>query len=132
VTTGLIHGIDSKNVGAVIFRGVTYGLLNLYQESGQTGRDGQPSWSVILHAGNNMLAYSKLKQLGEDTQCLKQGEDWLQSKECQQFGFSRALDNEEVPCRDLEDAHFVTSVNQTQRFKLQCVVLSWILLLLTS
>ena len=33
-TTGLIHGIDSKNVGAVIFRGVTYGLLNLYQGSG--------------------------------------------------------------------------------------------------
>ena len=33
-TTGFICGIDEQNVGAIIFVGIEYGLVNLYQGAG--------------------------------------------------------------------------------------------------
>ncbi|KAF8185464.1 P-loop containing nucleoside triphosphate hydrolase protein, partial [Pholiota molesta] len=46
-TTGLIQGIDSPRVGVAIFVGIPYGLVNIYQGAGRTGRDGTPSWAIV-------------------------------------------------------------------------------------
>lgn len=36
-TTGLIHGVDCQDVGAVIFVGLPFGAMNLFQGSGCAG-----------------------------------------------------------------------------------------------
>jgi superfamily II DNA helicase RecQ len=36
----MICGIDDSNVGVIIFVGLGYGLVNLYQGTGRSGRDG--------------------------------------------------------------------------------------------
>lgn len=51
-TTGMICGIDNPNVGAIIFVGLGYGLVNLYQGAGRSGRDGTPSWAIVLQSSN--------------------------------------------------------------------------------
>ncbi|KAF8057949.1 P-loop containing nucleoside triphosphate hydrolase protein, partial [Lyophyllum atratum] len=42
-TTGMIHGIDHPHVGAVIFFNMPFGLINIVQGAGRSGRDGTPS-----------------------------------------------------------------------------------------
>lgn len=103
-TTGLTLGVDSPVVGAVIFMGVTYGMNFLYQGAGRSGRDGRPSWVVVLQPENTSWALIP-RELDGDPECLMEAKIWLESTECRRLGFTRLYDETEVACKDLEDAH---------------------------
>lgn len=109
-TTGMICGIDEPNVGAVIFVGIGYGLVNVYQGAGRTGRDGTPSWAIILQSSNTTLVLPR-GGLKEDPQCLQEGQDWLSIEQCRRIGFSQLFDNVNVSCFNLLDAHFCDFCN---------------------
>ena len=103
-TTGFICGIDEQNVGAIIFIGVEYGLVNLYQGAGRSGRDGTPSWTVVLSASNSKMVIPP-HGLIEDLQCIQESDDWLLAEECRRIGFSSLFDSAKVECSDLPNAH---------------------------
>jgi hypothetical protein len=104
-TTGMICGIDDSNVGVVIFVGLGYGLVNLYQGSGRGGRDGTPCWSIVLQSSNSYMAIPP-NGLKDDPQCIEESELWLWADECRRLGFSSLLDGAKVSCFDLPEAHF--------------------------
>lgn len=104
-TTGLTLGVDSPVVGAVIFMGVTYGMNFLYQGAGRSGRDGRPSWVVVLQPEDTSLVLIP-RQLDGDPECLVEAQLWLQATECRRLGFTRLYDEDEVSCNDLPGAHF--------------------------
>lgn len=104
-TTGLICGIDEPNVGAIIFVGLGYGLVNLYQGGGRSGRDKTPSWTIVLRSLNTHLSLPK-NGIRDDPQCIQESDDWRLAEECRRIGFSSLFDNARVTCFDLQDAHF--------------------------
>jgi len=104
-TTGMVCGIDDPHVGAVIFVGVSYGLVNIYQGAGRSGRDGTPSWAIVLQAQNTSRAIPQ-GGLKDDPQCLQESEDWLRSEQCRRLGCSNLFDSARVSCFDLPNAHF--------------------------
>ena len=104
VTTGMICGIDNANVGAVIFVGIGYGLINLYQGAGRSGRDGTPSWAIVLQSSNSYMAIPS-GGLKDDSQCIEESHTWLHINECRRIGFSSLFDNARVTCLDLPNAH---------------------------
>jgi Helicase conserved C-terminal domain len=104
-TTGMICGIDDQNVGAIIFVGLGYGLVNLYQGAGRSGRDGTPSWTVVLKSSNTHMAIPK-EGLKDDPQCIEESDAWLYAKECRRIGFSLLFDRARISCFDLPNAHF--------------------------
>ncbi|KAF8869304.1 hypothetical protein BD779DRAFT_1739474, partial [Infundibulicybe gibba] len=59
-TTGLIHGVDHPDCGAVIMLNQHYGLLNIYQGAGRGGRNGQPAWVFVINNFNYMKSGSGL------------------------------------------------------------------------
>lgn len=104
-TTGMIQGIDAPNVGATIFLGLPYGLLNLYQGAGRGGRDGRKSWAVVLNQTNNTVAFDrKFTQSKEDMQCVGEGIEWCAKKStlCRRFWPSKLLDGIPKVCDDLD------------------------------
>lgn len=103
-TTGMICGIDDANVGAVIFVGIGYGLINLYQGAGRSGRDGTPSWAIVLQSSNSYMAIPS-GGLKDDPQCIEESHTWLHINECRRIGFSSLFDNARVTCLDLPNAH---------------------------
>ena len=105
-TTGMICGIDDANVGAVIFIGLAYGLINMYQGAGRTGRDGTPSWAVVLQSSNTYKVIPPRGMRDGDPQCIEECHEWLHSQECRRIGFSKLFDGASVSCSDLDDAHF--------------------------
>jgi len=104
-TTGLTLGVDSPVVGAVIFMGVTYGMNFLYQGAGRSGRDGRPSWAVVLQPEDTHWALIP-QALDGDPECLMEAKAWLEATECRRLGFTRLYDDALVSCTDLPDAHF--------------------------
>ena len=104
-TTGMICGIDDSNVGVIVFVGLGYGLVNLYQGAGRSGRDGTPSWTIVLQSSNTYMAIPP-NGLKDDPQCLQESNDWLLAEECRRIGFSSLFDKARVTCFDLLDAHF--------------------------
>lgn len=109
-TTGLIQGIDSPKVGATIFFGLPYGLLNLYQGSGRGGRDGRKSWSVTLVRSNNIVPLGHLKAK-EDLTCEVEADRWAYVQECRRFGFSNLLDKSQTTCQNLAGCHLCDYCN---------------------
>ena len=103
-TTGLIQGIDLSNIGATIFLGMPYGLLNLYQGSGRGGRDGRKSWSVLLSQSNSQLMIDRV-QPEDDVACQREGEEWRHYDGCRRVGFSQLLDGRDMPCPNLPGSH---------------------------
>ena len=104
-TTGMVCGIDDQNVGAIIFVGIGYGLVNLYQGAGRSGRDGTPSWTIVLQSSNAHVAIPK-DGLKDDPQCIEESDAWLHTEECRRIGFSLLFDKARVSCFDLPRAHF--------------------------
>jgi hypothetical protein len=104
-TTGMICGIDDSNVGVIIFVGISYGLLNLYQGGGCSGRDGTPSWTIVLQSSNTYMAIPK-DGLPDDPQCLQERDEWLHANECRRISFSSLFDRARVLCSDLPGAHY--------------------------
>jgi hypothetical protein len=104
-TTGMICGIDDPHVGAVIFIGLGYGLVNLYQGAGRSGRDGTPSWAIVLQSSNTYQAIP-VGGLKDDPQCIEESHEWLHSEECRRIGFSSLFDAARVSCHDIPNAHF--------------------------
>ena len=109
-TTGFICGIDEQNVGAIIFVGIGYGLVNLYQGAGRSGRDGTPSWTIVLQSSNSHMAIPK-EGLKDDPQCIEESDAWLHAEECRRLGFSALFDKAKVSCLDLLDAHLCDFCN---------------------
>ena len=105
-TTGMVCGIDDAHVGAVIFVGIGYGLVNLYQGSGRSGQDGTPSWAIVLQSSNTYRAIPPNRLYDGDPQCIQESEDWLHSDECRRIGFSSLFDSARVSCFELPNAHF--------------------------
>lgn len=103
-TTGLIQGIDAANVGATIFIGLPYGLINLYQGSGRGGRDGRNCWSISIIQSNVKNVINDLKD-PIDSGCQKEANSWIQKQQCRRLGFSQTLDGSEVTCQNLPECH---------------------------
>ena len=103
-TTGLIQGIDLRNIGGIVFLGMPYGLLNLYQGSGRGGRDGRKCWSVMLCQSNLHLMMDRIR-LEDDIACQKEGDEWSSHVGCRRIGFSRLLDGRDMSCAQLPDSH---------------------------
>ena len=84
-TTGLTLGVNSPSVGAVIFLGIgiTHGMNFLYQGAGQSGREGQRSWVVVLQDESRQFAmpHDSLQD-DDDPQCLVESRAWLQADRC--------------------------------------------------
>lgn len=104
-TTGMICGIDEPNVGVIIFVGLGYGLVNLYQGAGRSGRDGTPSWTIVLQCSNTNMAFPR-EGLIDDPQCLQESDDWLHAEECRRIAFSSLFDRARVSCFNLPNAHY--------------------------
>ena len=104
-TTGMICGIDDPNVGVIIFVGLGYGLVNLYQGAGRSGRDGTPSWTIVLQSSNHYMALPQNRVI-EDPQCIAESQEWLFTEVCRRIGFSSLFDSARVTCFDLPNAHF--------------------------
>jgi superfamily II DNA helicase RecQ len=102
-TTGMICGIDDSNVGVIIFVGLGYGLVNLYQGAGRSGRDGTPSWTIVLQSSNTYMAIPS-KGLKDDPQCIQESDAWLLADECRRIGFSSLFDKARVSCSDAFDS----------------------------
>lgn len=115
-TTGLIQGIDLSNIGATIFLGMPYGLLNLYQGSGRGGRDGRKSWSVLLCQSNLHLMTERIRP-EDDVACEREGEEWSHYDGCRRIGFSQLLDGRNMPCSDLPDSQHCDHCDPTSEFK---------------
>jgi hypothetical protein len=109
-TTGMICGIDDANVGVIIFVGIGYGLINLYQGAGRSGRDGNPSWAIVLQSSNSYMAIPS-GGLKDDPQCIQESHVWLHSEECRRIGFSSLFDHARVSCFDLNNAHLCDFCN---------------------
>jgi len=109
-TTGFICGINEQNVGAIIFVGIGYGLVNLYQGAGRSGRDETPSWTVVLRSSNTKMVIPQ-DGLKDDPQCIQESDDWLHAEECRRIGFSSLFDRAKVTCSDLPNAHFCDFCN---------------------
>jgi Helicase conserved C-terminal domain len=104
-TTGLIHGVDIPNVGATVFLGLPYGLLNLYQGSGRAGRDGRRSFSVVLTPKNHTQVRSRNHPMDEDLGCQAEGVDWIEWNGCRRVRLSMTLDGTDTACEDLPNCH---------------------------
>ena len=109
-TAGLVLSTNSPMVGAVIFLGVECGMNFLYQGAGQSGRNGERSWVVVLQDEHNLnqsaMSHDGLRFDDGDPQCLVESQAWLQADECRRLGFTKLYDNAMVSCTDLPTAHF--------------------------
>lgn len=103
-TAGLALSTNSLTVGAVIFLGVDWGMNFLYQGAGQSGRDGERSWVVVLQDKHSQFAMPHDDD--EDPQCLVESWAWLQADQCRRLGFTELYDDALVPCVALPNAHF--------------------------
>jgi len=115
-TTGLIQGIDHPDVGAVIFIHLPFGLLNVYQGGGRSGRDGRKSWSVLIHR-----RHSKEKvpsPIANDTSCIGEANEWVDAHCCRRLGFSRMLDNRDMPCKNIPGSHLCDVCDPNSRILL--------------
>jgi hypothetical protein len=102
-TTGLIHGIDAPNVGAVIFLDLPYGLINLYQGAGRSGRDNRRSWVIIIHFTNiHQLAPGNQD---DDMECITEGAEFLARVDCRRLPLSETLDGRHDSCTDIPEAN---------------------------
>lgn len=102
-TTGLIQGIDAPNIGAVICIDVPYGLINLYQGAGRSGRDGRRSWAIIIDITNHHQIVPK--NLSEDFECVTESSEFLKRDDCHRLPISELLDGRSDSCLDVENAH---------------------------
>ena len=102
-TTGLIQGIDAPNIGVVIFIGIPYGLINLYQGAGRGGRDGRRSWAIIIEVTNNNQLLPR--NIDDDLECLTEGAEFLQRDDCHRLPISETLDDRALNCLEIEHAH---------------------------
>jgi superfamily II DNA helicase RecQ len=102
-TTGLIHGVDNQEVGAILFAGLPFGAMNLYQGSGRGGRNGEPA--MVFLVDNHHLQYCHPKDLDDDLQGLVEGDIWMRNTEyCRRLGLGKLMDGKEVICADLDHA----------------------------
>lgn len=102
-TTGLVHGIDCQVVGAVLFKNLPYGSMNLYQGFGRSGRNDEPALGFLVHEENY---YQIVPQnVEDDVQAVTEGDAWMNNKiHCRRLGFSVLMDGKELRCSDLENA----------------------------
>ncbi|KAF8054083.1 P-loop containing nucleoside triphosphate hydrolase protein, partial [Lyophyllum atratum] len=100
-TTGMIHGIDHPHVGAVIFFHMPYGLINIVQGAGRSGRDGTPS--VVFCVDVLGVRIQNSPSDGEDDQqCRSEGLEYVQNfTECRRALISQTLDGRSTVCSDL-------------------------------
>ena len=79
-TAGLALSTNSLTVGAVIFLGVNWGMNFLYQGAGQSGRNGNHSWAVVLQGAHSQFTIPHDDD--KDPQCLVESRAWLQADQC--------------------------------------------------
>jgi hypothetical protein len=98
-TTGMIHGVDNSRVGAVIFIGLPYGLINVYQGAGRAGRNGEPAVCVLI---SKPIAPVHRTAQEVDVECRREGDKWCaNTTQCRRRGLSHLMDGEEIPCEAL-------------------------------
>ncbi|KAF8890217.1 hypothetical protein BD779DRAFT_1671547 [Infundibulicybe gibba] len=98
-TTGMIHGIDHPDCGAVIMLNQDFGLLDIYQAAGRGGRNGQPAWIFVI---NNSKKLKAPPTGNPDYQCIREGNAWLtNTTQCRRIGLSDLMDGCPVSCKDL-------------------------------
>jgi hypothetical protein len=102
-TTGLIHGIDCQDVGAIIFVELPYGALNLYQGFGRAGRNNQPAMGFLINS--KTFLHIPVPDSSEDLSCLREGTLWMHNiVDCRRTGFSALMDGNPTSCSELPDA----------------------------
>jgi len=117
-TTGLMHGVDAPNVGAVIFVDLPYGLLNFYQGSGRAGRDGRHVWSVLIDTWNSTQLKPRVRDIATDYECITEGYAFItQKNDCRRLEMSRLLDNRDTRCTDLPGCHLCDNCDPMHRLK---------------
>lgn len=100
-TTGMIHGVDHPGVTAVIFLELPYGLINVVQGAGRSGRNGDPSIAILINSAN--MNWINPKTLEDDFECRTEGNAWIASasNQCLRMDISRTMDGVDLECADL-------------------------------
>jgi hypothetical protein len=111
-TTGMIHGIDHPNVGAVIFVELPYGLINIYQGAGRTGRNGDPSVAFLIDSHN--IHAVAMEDRHQDFECRAEGNEWMENTiKCRRSGLSLLMDGEEATCDDIKTSQLCDVCDST-------------------
>jgi hypothetical protein len=98
-TTGMIHGVDHSNVGAVIFVGLPYGLINVYQGAGRAARNGEPAVCFLI---TKALPFVHVGKYQKDVECRYEGDAWVANREqCRRIGLSQLMDGKPTDCLHL-------------------------------
>lgn len=100
-TAGLAQSINSPIVGGVIFLGIKCGMNFLYKGAGQSGRNGQCSWVVVIQGEQSQFDMLHGILDDGDPQCLIESQAWLQEDQCRRLGFTKLYDNAMVSCKNL-------------------------------
>jgi hypothetical protein len=103
-TTGLIHGVDCSDVGAVVFVGLPFGAMNIFQGSGRAGRNGKPAMVFLVDYTNSQYV-STCRHADEDVNAVHEGKEWMwNSHQCRRVGLSSLMDGQPMTCDGLEGA----------------------------
>ncbi|KAK0440200.1 P-loop containing nucleoside triphosphate hydrolase protein [Desarmillaria tabescens] len=105
-STTLIHGIDLPNVGAVIFLGPVFGLLNIVQGGGRILRSGRFGHCIVLTESRTELILLTGPE-DHDFDCEWEGRKWLRNNTvCRRIELSRTMDGKVKTCHDLPGCFF--------------------------
>jgi len=110
-TRGLIHRIDHPNIGTVIFVGLSFGLLNLYQGAGQGGRDGRRLWAILIDVTSTVQIPPS--DISADQECLTEGLGFLVRKDCRRLIMSETLDGTSIRYGDITNVHLCDHCDPT-------------------
>lgn len=103
-TTGMIHGVDHPNVGAIIFVGLPYGLINVYQGAGRGGRNGDPAVCITIA---KVLPFVHVGKYLKDVECRLEGDKWVANREeCRRLGLSQLMDGRPTDCSNLNGCEY--------------------------
>lgn len=98
-TTALIHGVDHPRVDAVIFLESPYGLYDLVQGAGRSGRAGQEALVTVIYAGLPQALPTESPHC-----CRMEMGEVLNTTACRRLPISKAMDGKGLSCLQLPNS----------------------------
>ncbi|KAJ8690915.1 hypothetical protein PTI98_010533 [Pleurotus ostreatus] len=102
-TTGMIHGVDHPNVGAVITGGSIFSIYNIFQGAGRGARGTKPSLAIVVTEHNK--SYVDPIRGAEDLMCIKETNAFMATpaKTCLHHHLSLTFNGFPADCNDLNN-----------------------------